>query len=383
MAIYKMASGKEKLDKVDQTSFGKEGVLERWDLQRILRDQPDVLEEGLLIISEEFRDWQDSNRSIDLLGLDTKGRLVVVELKRGGTGEYMDLQAIRYAAMVANMETQHVVDTFQAYLAKRAGDEGKTADESAAETRIREHLGISNLDSEAIHTDIPRVILASEDFGKELTTCVMWLNHSWLLRVDREMEIKCVKLQPHRNGDEILIEASLAVPLPEAADYQVKLGKRQQETRESGTARAMITAGGGRFEERISEAGEGFQPGLKRLYETATLLEEQGCAQLHTYVNGKGNFVQVQLWLPGGSEYLASFNNLLFAGGIGEISIGDGWKNLGLELNNRMDALIGPATSSSGVRLRRLSTARTKADLDDILDAICEAYQKLKGSPSD
>ena len=43
MAIYKMAENKERLDKVAPTSFGQEGVLERSDLQRILRDQPDVI----------------------------------------------------------------------------------------------------------------------------------------------------------------------------------------------------------------------------------------------------------------------------------------------------------------------------------------------------
>ena len=66
MAIYKMVGDKAKLAKVASTSFGEEGVLERADLQRILRDQPEVLEEGLLIISEEFGNWQDSNRRIDL-----------------------------------------------------------------------------------------------------------------------------------------------------------------------------------------------------------------------------------------------------------------------------------------------------------------------------
>ena len=234
MAIYKMVNGKERLDKVDQTSFGTEGVLERADLQRILRDQPEVLEEGLLIISEEFGDWQDSNRRIDLLGLDSEGQLVVVELKRGETGEHMDLQAIRYAAMVANMTVQHVVETFQAYLEKRAGEQGEAADRDAAYDRIREHLKSQEVDSNTVHTDIPRVILASENFSKELTTCAMWLNDSWLMSAGRQM--KCVRLQPHRYGDEILIEASVVVPLPEAADYQVQLGKRQQETREKGSA---------------------------------------------------------------------------------------------------------------------------------------------------
>ena len=89
MAIYKMVGDKEKLKLIEETSFGAEGVMERSDLQRILRDEPDVLEEGLLIVSEEFRNWQDSNRRIDLLGLDADGRLVVIELKRGDTGDYM------------------------------------------------------------------------------------------------------------------------------------------------------------------------------------------------------------------------------------------------------------------------------------------------------
>lgn len=125
MAIYKMSTDKQELVKVDPTSFGKQGILERADLQRLLRDRPEVLEEGLLVISEEFGNWQDSNRRIDLLGLDATGRLVVIELKRGYTGEHMDLQAIRYAAMVANMTYQQTVDTYQAYLEKRASEVGE------------------------------------------------------------------------------------------------------------------------------------------------------------------------------------------------------------------------------------------------------------------
>lgn len=70
MAIYKLSNDKGELAKVDPTTFGEEGVLERSDLQRILRDQPEVLEEGLLVIAEEFGEWEDSNRRIDLLGLD-------------------------------------------------------------------------------------------------------------------------------------------------------------------------------------------------------------------------------------------------------------------------------------------------------------------------
>ena len=235
MAIYKLVGDKEKLAKVDPTSFGQEGMLERSDLQRLLRDQPQVLEEGLLIISEEFGNWQDSNRRIDLLGLDAEGRLVVVELKRGETGNHMDLQAIRYAAMVANMTFGQAVDTYQDYLEKRSREEGSGDEPEDAESRLREHLTSNDQDELVIHTEVPRIILASENFGKELTTCVMWLNDSWLKESGHE--IKCVRLQPHRNGSDILIETSVVIPLPEPSDYRTRLGQWEQETRSKESGR--------------------------------------------------------------------------------------------------------------------------------------------------
>ena len=208
MAIYKIEGNNEKLVKVDTTSLGEEKIWER-RLQLMLCDRPEVLEDGLRIISEEFSNWQDADRRIDLLGLDAAGRLVVIELKRGYTGEQMDLQSIRYAAMVANMTYEQAVDAYQKYLNDRVNPED--GDEPGdAENLLREHLPSYDQDEPVIDSAIPRIILASEDFGKELTTCVMWLNDSWLREAGQE--IKCVRLQPHRNGVEILIEASVVIP---------------------------------------------------------------------------------------------------------------------------------------------------------------------------
>ena len=44
----------DNLEVVPATTFEAEQLRERDDLQRLLRDQPDVLEEGLFIIAEEF-----------------------------------------------------------------------------------------------------------------------------------------------------------------------------------------------------------------------------------------------------------------------------------------------------------------------------------------
>jgi RecB family endonuclease NucS len=44
-------------------------------------------------MAEEFSDWQDRSRRIDLLCLDTDANLVVVELKRTNDAGHMELQA--------------------------------------------------------------------------------------------------------------------------------------------------------------------------------------------------------------------------------------------------------------------------------------------------
>jgi hypothetical protein len=70
---------------------------EKQDLQRWLLAAPEALGESLFILSEEFGNWEDSKRRIDLLALDEDANLVVIELKRTDDGGHMDLQAIRYA----------------------------------------------------------------------------------------------------------------------------------------------------------------------------------------------------------------------------------------------------------------------------------------------
>jgi len=345
----------------------------------MLRDQPDVLEEGLRIISEEFGNWEDSNRRIDLLGLDSEGRLVVIELKRGDSGAHMDLQAIRYAAMVANMTYQQTVDTYQAYLEKRANEEGGSVDENAAQDAIRDHLSNSEEEADAIRTEIPRIILASENFGKELTTCVMWLNDSWLRNAGQE--IKCVRLQPHRNGAEILIEASVVIPLPEASEYQTRLGQREQEIRSATSGKTERVQGAEAFKESIKRASERFRVGLERLYDTAIEMEQEKIADLSTTIRSSDKHYRLDLFVPGTRQRFVSFSNLL--------RTGTGGAERGGEINfwptesdstpralSKFDELVGKVTSNGGERHRRLSG---NYDWKAILTVIREVYQEASG----
>ena len=92
MAIYALTD--DQLVPVSATSFVAENIHERRHIQQLLKANIAVLDDSLMVIAEEFGEWVDSSRRIDLLCLDTEANLVVVELKRTEDGGHMELQAV-------------------------------------------------------------------------------------------------------------------------------------------------------------------------------------------------------------------------------------------------------------------------------------------------
>ena len=125
MAIFKIEDGK--FVELKRTSFESEKIYEVRDLQKFLSNSIGIIDNELLVIDTEFSDWEDSRRSIDILCVDSEANLVVIELKRTKDGGHMELQAIRYAAMIANMKFEKAVKTYSKYL-KKIGSE-KNAEE--------------------------------------------------------------------------------------------------------------------------------------------------------------------------------------------------------------------------------------------------------------
>src|SRR5258705_13748954 len=114
MPIYEFTQNG--ISRLEPTTFSVAGLHERRDLQRLLREQIEVIAPETLVIAEEFGDWEDSRRRIDLLAIDKKANLVVIELKRSEDGGHMELQSIRYAAMVSHMTFDQAADVFGRYL---------------------------------------------------------------------------------------------------------------------------------------------------------------------------------------------------------------------------------------------------------------------------
>lgn len=222
MAIFQYTA--TELKPVNETSFGIEGIMERKNLQRLLRSQISVIDERLMVIAEEFGEWVDSSRRIDLLCLDTEANLVVLELKRTDDGGHMELQALRYAAMVSKMTFEQLVKTHARY--KSPGQ----MDTDAAKAAILEFLGWSSPEEDQFAQDT-RIILAAADFGKELTTAVLWLR-------ERDIDIRCIRLKPYKMADgTVLLDVQQLIPLPETASFQTQIGAKQQEERHSQSER--------------------------------------------------------------------------------------------------------------------------------------------------
>ena len=216
MAIYSLNDNE--LQKVNSTTFNSEGILERQHLQSALKRQIDVVSPNCLVISEEFAEWSGSQRRIDLLAIDKVANLVVIELKRSETGEHMELQAIRYAAMVSTLTFSRTVEIYQKYL-------NSIGREANSENTLLEFLGWEEPQEDDFALDV-RIVLVSSDFSKELTTSVMWLN-------ERNIDIRCVRFTPYKYLDKILIDVQQIIPLPEAESYQVKIKQQSEERREA------------------------------------------------------------------------------------------------------------------------------------------------------
>lgn len=225
MALFELTADGA-LAKVAATNFAAEQVLERADLQRALRANIAVLDPDLLVVAEEFGDFAEVRRRIDLLCVDREGQLVVVELKRTEDGGHMELQALRYAAMISTMTFDQLADTYQRYLRQVAPERAETAREHLAE--FLEDVG----GEDTVLERRVRIMLVSGGFDPQITTTVLWLNDLYGL------DITCVRLVPYRVDGRLLLDVQQVIPLPEAEALMVRL--RQRES----AARAAQSSGG-------------------------------------------------------------------------------------------------------------------------------------------
>jgi len=256
MALYQITENS--LRPLLTTSFQQENLWERRDLQRLLKANIGAISPNIMVIAEEFGEWDQSGRRIDLLAVDKDANLVVVELKRTDDGGHMELQAIRYAAMVANMTWDQAQNAFKKYLQENNLD-------FDADAKMCEFFGWDTPKEDDFAQNI-RIILASANFSKEITNSVLWLN-------ERDLDISCVRLSLHKLNDQLVLSADQIIPLPEAESYQIEVRQKRREERSSRTDKkdhSLLS---------ISYAGDLYKDHFKKSdigYLTVMLLESNG-----------------------------------------------------------------------------------------------------------
>lgn len=214
-------------------SMAELGWSERGDLQRWVRAHPDLIEPDLLLVSEEFADWEGAGTPVrdrlDLLFLDANGHPVVVELKRGLAPDRSESQALLYAAYCDQLSTSDLVDQYA---------HTHSVDPEEAREAITNHAPL-------LAEDQPgrvRVRLVAEDFPPAVTSVILFLREIGIGGPEAaQLDIGCVKLTAYKlpQGQHV-VSAQPLIPIPETEDYQVRRRRRQADDDSSREQRTRV-----------------------------------------------------------------------------------------------------------------------------------------------
>lgn len=200
-------------------TLSEAGLRERQDLQEWVLEHPEILGTGVMVVTFEFDRWwspsgiQPLDR-LDVLALDDSGRLVVAELKRDRAPDTIEMQAIKYAAMVSRFTIQSLAEQHARFVSQRGT--GCDADEALARlTTFAEDLSPETLLK-------PRIVLIAGDFPPVVTATTVWLNEMGL-------DVTLMKYQAYRTETETLLSVSQLYPIPTVEDFTVS--PRQAEVR--------------------------------------------------------------------------------------------------------------------------------------------------------
>jgi hypothetical protein len=143
----------------------------------------------------------------------------VIELKRGATGEHMELQAVRYAAMVSTLTLDQAAQAFARFRSMA----GVATSVDVARDRIVEHIEADQPEEE-FGRDV-RIVLISGDFSLEVTSAIMWLSA-------KGVDITAIRLAVHKLEDRVLLDFLQVIPFKGAEDYQVRVRNKEQAEQE-------------------------------------------------------------------------------------------------------------------------------------------------------
>ena len=207
--LFRIKRDEKQSDLVEEVDFSTLGLQEPRDIQRWVADNPRILGNDLLIVTEQFSDFDRTKERLDLLAVDTSGKLVIIELKRDDSGADVHWQAIKYASYLDRATPEDIVRMLAAY---------QESSEEEATTKLEEHLDANDFST---LNNGQRIILASHRFAPEVTSAVLWLNE----QTGTDL-MTCVQLTPYHDSetDSLYLLANTIIPVSGVETYRVQVG---------------------------------------------------------------------------------------------------------------------------------------------------------------
>lgn len=272
--MFKVNIESKQLEKVAEASFNDIQCKERKDLQEWIVSEPSVLGEDLLIIQKEFADFENTNERLDLLALDKRGNLVIIENKTDDTGKNVVWQAVKYASYCSTLLAEEIKDVFSKYIQKYGL-------KLNAEQAILDFLEADSLDSLKLNEEnSQRIILVAKTFRAEVLSAAYWLSNYGI-------NISCIQIQPLKSGDEIFIDSKQILPQAEMKDFTIKLADKAKEIQQK--QKALLKS-----EHLRSDFWEKFIPQFNAM---------SGLFRTISYVNRKDHWLGVSAGMGSGIHY--------------------------------------------------------------------------------
>ena len=207
--------GSNRIEKIESTTFKKLGFKERDHLQEWICNNPQCLNEDLLIIQKEFSGFYDTQERLDLLAVDKEGNLVIIENKLDDTGRDVVWQVLKYASYCSTLNGTQIVSIFNDYLSKIGSTEN-------AESLLEDFLEISDYREKLNIGNSQRIIMIAGEFRKEATSSVLWL-------LNYGLRIQCFKAIPFKLGEQLILNLEQIIPIKEAEEFVISLAKKSRE----------------------------------------------------------------------------------------------------------------------------------------------------------
>ena len=237
--IFSVDRESGELHHVPEEEFADLDVLEQRDFEEWAIRDPRVLGEELLIVSNQYSNFDQTRDRLDILALDKDGKLVVVELKRDRADKTTDLQAIKYAGYCSTLTAEDVQKEYREFWNRR--ENGSLTPENVGEKfddflgeRIEDIVTTDEGWAEFDLDDRPRVLLVAGEFGIEVTAPVMWLIEEY------NLDVTCVRVRAHEHEGQILLNSQQVIPVTEAEEFMTRRREKQERQSTGGRRRAAV-----------------------------------------------------------------------------------------------------------------------------------------------